>query len=217
MAFFEKPGALVAWGLNGGDWTPEQLAQDVAGCGFEWIAVQFGDADNEPKPELLSRLRTACREAKLLFGIWEQDPRTLDNVLNVRPNLWLPAVERPWDGYEQMLAEFRTQRPRLPAGVITNFNHDSKPFIDNGFRCLPEAYLSDDPNVPAETASPVDMMNRAREEGWPRAFPCLGVHRYKLADYGAFPWDSRRGFSVYLWEYMVPEYRETARVWTGHA
>lgn len=69
---------------------------------------------------------------------------------------------------------------------------NASPLIAAGWKCLVEAYAG------GETAPPPQMMNLARQLGWPRSQPVFGIHDKPLAYYE--PWMSG-GWGAYLGEY----------------
>jgi hypothetical protein len=205
MIVFQTPGLFLSWGLGGGDWQPETIVAKAADAGFGWVARAL----QEPcGPEVVQRLRAACKAHRLHYAAWMSQPLSLDAILADNPNMVLFNVEGPEPDAAQMLTAFRAKHPKLPAGLVTNFaDLDAKPWLDHQVFCLPEAYTVDnaEATVPAQVA-------RARQFGWPanRIFPVLGCyHSFPFTSYE--PHLSGRGWSVYTAETM----QEVD--WTAHA
>jgi hypothetical protein len=202
---FQTPGLFLAWGLRGGDWSPEAIVAKAAAAGFGWVARALQEPTD---PAVVQQLRAACHAHRLHYAAWMSQPLSLDAILADDPNVVLFNVEQAEPDAEEMLAAFRAKHPKLPAGLVTNFFElDPKPWLSNDVFCLPEAYTVDDAEatVPAQVA-------RALQLGWTadRVFPVVGCyHGFPFSDYE--PHLSGGGWSVYTAETLQPA------DWTAHA
>ena len=93
--------------------------------------------------------------------------------------------------------------PACPLGIVTNFStmtrDQAKKLINNGFTCLPEAYMNE-----VATMTPPNMNLVARNLGWPTSQPVAGVYPVSgkpPADYS--PWDFEWPLADYLLEYVI--------------
>lgn len=219
-SYFGRPGIFLAWGLDngensGGDRTPEQFADLIAGAGFKWAAQEFGSPDGRPDPtaDALTRFRARLHQLGINFGIWERSPRTLDHVHAQHPNFWILNVEDDYFDYAPLLALFRRDHPLLPAAVVTNCGLSARPFINHNVKAMPEAYgyvAGQDPNT-----TPANMVNRCRGMGWKVVFPTFGVFDdTPLSAYGSER-HAGDGYSVYLAEGMHDPDWTIAKAWNA--
>ena len=63
-------GVHVAWAFSSGQYTPQTLADKIAGTRVAWAAVEGSPADNEP---YMAAFRDALHAHGRRFGIWERD------------------------------------------------------------------------------------------------------------------------------------------------
>ena len=91
-------------------------------------------------------------------------------------------------------------KPSMPHAVVTNFSpfwdhgRDPRPLIADGWYCITEAYIGDNPN-----ATPDNLHAAALSLGWSSSQPAFGVHNTPLATYA--PWKNWPGCD-YLAEYV---------------
>jgi len=122
-------------------------------------------------------------------------------------DLAIAEIEGPGD-YDGVIAVMNGQgggpMPSCPIGIVTNFSTidraRAKPLIDAGITCLPEAYLSENPNQ-----TPDNMDRVARNLGWPTSQPVAGTYPNPQtglwADYSQ--WDTEWPLADYTAEYLI--------------
>lgn len=122
-------------------------------------------------------------------------------------DLAIAEVEGPGD-YDGLVAVMEGRgagpMPTCPVGVVTNFSTidraRAKVLIDAGITCLPEAYLSENPNQ-----TPPTMDRVARNLGWPTSQPVAGTYPNPVtgqwADYSQ--WDTEWPLADYTAEYLI--------------
>lgn len=97
-------------------------------------------------------------------------------------------------------ADIIAQAPKVPCAIVTNFgglsDADCAALIAAKWACLPECYISQDPNC-----TPDRQDYEAVRRGWTRSQPVLGCFGGKtLADFDV---SAYTGWSVYLAEYIL--------------
>lgn len=122
-------------------------------------------------------------------------------------DLAIAEVEGPgdYDGLINVMAgNGAGPLPTCPLAIVTNFStitrDRARPLIQAGITCMPEAYLSENPN-----ADPDGLDRIARDLGWPTSQPVAGTYPNPVtgqwADYSQ--WDTEWPLADYLAEYLI--------------
>lgn len=202
---FSEPGLFFTDGLKSVLWQPENIIDQAADSGFKWVTQEIGDPATQPDDTVLDRMKGACRNRGLKWGIWEDKPRSLDNFNKYSPDLWILNVEDDYFDYGPLLRSFRLRNLLTPAGVVTNCGLNQKPFIRWNIKAMPEAYQQDPAHL-----TPATMVARCKQMGWRKVFPVLGMyHAYPLANYVL----AGDGYSIYITEGMQTDDWLTAVNW----
>lgn len=196
--FWASQGGWTAWGLETNNWTPDTLFGKAAAHGFEWLGIQT-------TPYNLARgqkIRAAANAHGVKVVAWERcvehltppDARiqTLQahafsaNVEDVGP------VEGSWEPYA---AGLRLRNPRLPLSVFTNFagtlarpdgTYDrelSRPWIDNNYAWITEAYVVNELGEQPTLAPPNLDWTAQHHGGVPKTYPAFGIYRCQPSRY----------------------------------
>lgn len=187
--------------------------------GYEWAVLIVDDptlvhpSDPEHSPTIgeynLSIFQDYLDQFRyygLLAGGWSTEGGSIYKVPSWS-DLAIAEIEGPGDytGFVDVLqGRGAGQMPRCPIGVVTNFSTIDRPrakvLIDAGVTCLPEAYLSENPNQ-----TPPNMDRVARNLGWATSQPVAGTYPNPVtgqwADYSA--WDTEWPLADYTAEYII--------------
>lgn len=149
---------------------------------------------------------TAFRAAGMLAGGWATEGGSIYKVPS-GSDLAIAEIEGPgdYDGVINVLHGVGGGPwPMCPVGIVTNFStitpDRAKPLIQAGIACLPEAYMSENPNQ-----TPDNMDRLARSLGWPTSQPVAGTYPNPVtgvwADYSQ--WDYEWPLADYTAEYII--------------
>jgi hypothetical protein len=213
---------MIAWGLSTGQWTvPELIAklskpQPGFPNGYEWVAVEFDDANTQDVnrtafPDILAQARAVGKQA----GPWFTDGGNV-YLTPGDADFTIAEQEGPGDYQGIVYCESNGLIPPVSKGVCTNFSTigyaEASFFVQHEWTCLPEAYMNE---VPAATPSGVN--NIARSLGWPTSQPVAGVYPTPIAPNPRAlyaPW-SDWPLIDYLGEYVLdlPFSQQAADAW----
>jgi hypothetical protein len=210
-SFWDRPGMLLAWGLDAGDprVEPDVLCAHLAARGFKWVAPEADETSLHHR----DALRAACDRWGLDLAIWMQnalssDGRPSAEVFNRLVREWEPdaamiCLEGPAFESNEFLADAYRLRARssatLPRSVITNLDFQrsgglpvpdaARPWVEADWHVHVEAYLGSN-----AAARPVEMEFAASQVGWrhERVHPLIelsetaraGLYVEELARYG---------------------------------
>lgn len=202
---------------------PEKIAEVAAAHGFRHVTARYTPG---MELDLVHRLIAACHANGGSCGVWNPNPAAVagaECVSLTGADHYTAQAEGPVD-WPAHVAAFRAGYPTMPAAVVTTFvglgasssGYDpsvSRPVIAAGFKCLPEAYVSEDPH-----ATPAELDFAAtRQLGWPVSQPVIGVfHGETFADYvDNYELDRFPGYFVWLAETMSAADYEAAGEFNG--
>jgi hypothetical protein len=207
-------GMYTAWGFDNGQFNPDVFIPKLKQHGYQWLCIQSDESYvmQEPKRE---RIIQVCNQVGVKLGIWEDIFTKVREPYNasVAVNRWQAQFYHAnVEGYVSPIwaSNFRQFQPKLECAIYTDFRgmdtqERAKPWIDAGFLCVTECYLSQNPY-----ATPANLDFRAWQIGWPTSYPCisnynnvdLAYYRDKMTQKSGAPF---KYFSVYLAEYMRDE------------
>lgn len=201
LTLWDTPGLFTAWGFANGDWSGAILGAKARDAGFEWVALQVGQFSGADVSGL--------RGCGLRIALWEiaGDMQTSQAQLAfVQPDGYLLQIEDT-SQYQAALAYLRAGvgdgvRDRA---VVTTFGGADAPQLVSQLTervdmALVECYAQDGP----PHGDTLRMTWQARNYGWPRAVPVIGLfHGVPLSQYTIRPFG--RGFSVWNAESLNQE------------
>lgn len=171
--------------------------------GYRWATLELDDYNNAPRWETF---RAACHAEGMLAGPWFTEGA---NTALTPPDADFTIAECESENDRLgAIASAPSLPSAMPRAIVTNFTpmtddqgvplwHKAAPLVEQGWTCLTEAYMGDNPN-----ASPERLHYRATVQlGFPSSQPVFGVWNKPLAEYGQ--WMTWPGWSAYLAEYLI--------------
>lgn len=224
--FWEGIGYWTAWGFWNGqfvdrakvevgavtaaDLRPALLKMKARGATF--VGVQ----DSIYTRMMSGAMKQACKELGLKLAVWEwakDAQRALDVIAYWGQDVAYAANVEHYGPWGDLAYEVAEKYPATPRAVWTNFTgagamqdgtysvEAAKPFWLNGFVCITEAYLQDNPQGTPEV---LDWTARVKM-GYSKVFPSIGIYSGWTVERYAHELRNYPHYSVYLAEYL-PEF-----------
>lgn len=229
MTLWRQVGVWTAWGWGNGQFcdrdkvmagtmTADDLRPTILkfqARGAKWIGVQDLPATRAIK----SALKTVCRQQGLKLVVWHRPMRPDVTLVRELLAYWQPdgyaaniEDDGVWGGFAWDVAQ---NHPLLPRAVWTNFagagampdgtysEAAAKDWWGNGFACVTEAYVCQDPG-----ARPLELEATALNKlKYPAGtiYPSIGIYRgWSVEDYEQMLAAAGRSssYSIYLGEYL---------------
>lgn len=217
LAFWRSTGVWTAWGIRNSQYADlPAFARWAKSKGFTWVAIEDDPAALAKRDSIFAALRSEG----LKVVLWQTRPITASGAVSAitywNPDGYIAEIEvEPEEGAAIVARRVREAFTTLPLGIATNFSgagakpdgtYDralAKPWIDNGWACMPEAYIFNELGQ-QPTLAPDNLDWVAKDVlGFPETFPLLGVFRCPPSTYD--PYLARFPHHAwYLAEYMTP-------------
>ena len=183
---------MAAWGFWNGQFSPHSFAAKAKQRGYAWAALELDDTTTGAfNRSIWPYFRSELEAVGIIPGAWFTEG---GNIESTPPDAHFAIAEMEGQAdYDGVISAINRGRlPDCSLAIITNFNvpftspgaihpEVAVPLIENGFHCLTECYLGDNPN-----ATPDRLDWTSKRFGWPASQPVFGLWNAPLSTYDAW-------------------------------